>query len=151
MNLRAGGALTVTGGQGRNRLHGRESAIRAVEPVGCDAAALLIREVDDVETRVMDVVAGSDEISLFNAMWRVRAQPTGLRVQAVLQNHVWAGIVFRRLQYVVLDAGDMRHKGEAVGRIGRDCMRPDRGFLRVHGSRSNAAVRRDRIYRDIAA
>ena len=47
-------------------------------------------------------------------MWRIGAQPTGLSVEAVLQDHVGAGIIFRRLQHVVLDAGDMRHKGEAV-------------------------------------
>ena len=35
-----------------------------IDPVGGDAAALLVREVDDVETRVVDVVAGPDEISL---------------------------------------------------------------------------------------
>ena len=63
---------------------------------------------------MMDVVAGSDEVPLFNAMWRIGAQPTGLSVEAVLQDHVGAGIIFRRLQHIVLDAGDMRHKGEAV-------------------------------------
>ncbi len=51
----------------------------------------------------MDVVAGSDEIALFNAMWRIRAQPTGLSVEAVLQDHVGAGVIFRRLQHIVLD------------------------------------------------
>ena len=68
VNLRAGGALTVTGRQSRGRLHGREGAVHAVKPVGGDTAALLVREIDDVETRMMDVVAGSDEILLFNAM-----------------------------------------------------------------------------------
>src|SRR6266403_3299225 len=135
--LRAGGALSVSGGQSRGRLHGREGAVRVVKPVGGDAAALLVREVDDVETRMMDVVAGSDEVPLFNAMWRIGAQPTGLSVEAVLQDHVGAGIIFRRLQHIVLDAGDMRHKGEAVGRIGRDRMRPDRRFLVVGGSGPN--------------
>src|SRR6266478_726042 len=76
VNLRAGGALAVTGRQCRNRLHGREGAVCAVEPVGGDTATLLVREVDDVETGVMDVVAGSDEIPLLNAIWRIRAQPT---------------------------------------------------------------------------
>src|SRR6516165_10149426 len=88
VDLRAGGALTVTGGQGRDRLLGRKGAVRAVEPVGGDAAALLVREIDDVETRVMDVVAGSDQIPLFNAMWRIRAEPPGLSIEAVLQDHV---------------------------------------------------------------
>src|SRR5215471_7995805 len=113
VNLRARGALAVTGGQCRNRLHRREGAVCAVEPVGGEAATLLVREVDDVETGVMDVVAGSDEISLLDAMWRIRAQPTSLSAEAVLQDHIGAGIVFRRLQHIVLDAGDMRHKGEA--------------------------------------
>src|SRR5215472_699247 len=45
VDLRAGGALTVTGRQSRSRLHGREGAVRAVEPVGGDAAALLVREI----------------------------------------------------------------------------------------------------------
>src|SRR6202048_2346440 len=124
VNLRAGSALTMTGRQSRGRLHGRESSVCAVDPVRGDAAALLVREVDDVETRVMDIVTRSDEIPLFNAMWRIRAQPTGLSVEAVLQDHVGAGIIFRRLQHIVLDAGDMRHKGEAVRRISRDRMWP---------------------------
>src|SRR5882757_3194687 len=76
VNLRAGATLTMTSGQSRGRLHGREGAVCAVDPVRGDAAALLVREVDDVETRVMDIVTGSDEIPLFNAMWRIRAQPT---------------------------------------------------------------------------
>src|SRR5215831_19735631 len=125
VNLRARGALAVTGGQCRNRLHRREGAACAVEPVGGNAATLLVREVDDIETGVMDVVAGSDEIPLFNTMWRIGTQPTGLSVEAVLQDYIGPGIIFRRLQHIVLDAGDMRHKGEAVGRIGRDRMRPD--------------------------
>ncbi len=33
VDLRAGGALTVTGGQSRGRLHGREGAVRAVKPL----------------------------------------------------------------------------------------------------------------------
>src|ERR1700719_1297828 len=56
VNLRAGGSLTVTNGQSRGRLLGREGAVCAIEPVGGDAAALLVREIDDVETRVMDVM-----------------------------------------------------------------------------------------------
>src|SRR6516165_2790846 len=76
VNLRAGGALTMTGGQRRDCVHGREGAVCGVEPVSGDAAALLVREIDDLETRVMDVVAGSEEIPLFDAMWRVRAQST---------------------------------------------------------------------------
>src|SRR5215471_9913537 len=91
VNLRAGGALSVTGGQGRDCLHRREGPVRVIEPVGGDAAALLVREIDDVEARMMDVVAGSDEIPLFNAMRRIRTQPTGLRVEVVLQDHVRAG------------------------------------------------------------
>jgi hypothetical protein len=61
VNLRAGGTLTMAGGQSRGRLHGREGAVCAVEPVCGDGAALLVREVDDVETRVMDIVARSDD------------------------------------------------------------------------------------------
>src|ERR1700719_5045244 len=61
VDLRAGGALSVSGGQSRGRLHGREGAVRVVKPVGGDAAALLVREVDDVETRMMDVVAGGEQ------------------------------------------------------------------------------------------
>src|SRR4029077_1691282 len=150
VNLRASGTLAVTGRQTRNRLHGRGGAVCAVEPVCGDTATLLVREEDDVETEVMDVVAGSDEIPLLNTMWRIRAQPTGLSVEAVLQDHIGTGIIFRRLQHIVLDAGDMRHKGEAVGRIGRDRMRPYCGFLRVNGSSPNGAVRCDRIHRGIA-
>jgi hypothetical protein len=85
VNLRAGGALSMAGGQSRGRLHGREGAVCAVDPVRGDATALLVREVDDVETRVMDIVARSDEIPLFNAMWRIRTEPTGLIIEAVLQ------------------------------------------------------------------
>src|SRR5947209_16740898 len=99
----------------------------------------------------MDVVAGSDEIPLLHAVWRIRAQPTGLSVEPVLQDHVGAGIIFRRLQHIVLDAGNMRHKGEAVGRIGCDRMRTDRSLLFVSSSWVNTAVRRYRIYRGIAA
>jgi len=73
VNLRAGGALAVTGRQCRNRLYRREGAVRAIEPVDGDAATLLVREIDDVETGVMDIVAGSDEISLLDAMWRILA------------------------------------------------------------------------------
>jgi hypothetical protein len=49
----------------------------AVDPVRGDAAALLVRELDDVETRVMDIVTKSDEIPLFNAMWRIRTTEPG--------------------------------------------------------------------------
>src|ERR1700747_1626349 len=91
VDLRAGSALTMTGRQSRGRLHGRESAACAVDPVRGDAAALLVREVDDVETRVMDIVTRSDEIPLFNAMRRIRAQPTGLGVGPLLQDQVGAG------------------------------------------------------------
>src|SRR5437762_14210341 len=68
VNLRAGGTLAMAGGQSRGRPHGREGAVCAVDPVRGDAAALLVREVDDVETRVMDIVTGFDEIPLFNAL-----------------------------------------------------------------------------------
>src|SRR5215472_17074468 len=100
---------------------------------------------------MMDVMAGSDKIPLVGAMWGIRTQPAGLSVEAVLQDHVGAGIIFRWLQHIVLDARDMGHKGEAVGRIGSDRMRPDRSVLLVSGSRTNGAVRRDLIYCDIAA
>jgi hypothetical protein len=90
-------------------------------------------------------------IPLFNAMWRIWTEPTGLSVEAVLQDHVGARIIFRRLQHVVLNTGDMRDKGKAIGRISCDRMRSDCGFLLVNGSRINRAARRDRIYRDIAA
>ena len=53
MDLRAGIPLRVPGGQGADRLHGREGARRTVEAIGGDAAALLVGEVDEV--------AGSDE------------------------------------------------------------------------------------------
>src|SRR6516225_9854397 len=151
VDLGARRALAMTDGQSGDRLRGREGAIRAIEPVGGDAAALLVREINDLEARVMNVVAGADEILLFNALRPVRTQPTGLSVEAVLQYHVRAGIIFRRLQHIVLDARNMGHEGEAVGRICCDRMCPDGGFLLVNGSRANVAVRRDRIYRDIAA
>ena len=99
----------------------------------------------------MDIVAWSDEIALFNAMWRIRTQPAGLSVETVLEDHIGAGIIFRRFQHIVLDASDMRDKGESIGRIGCDRMRSDRSFLLVNGSRPNGAVCRDRIYGDIAA
>src|ERR1700731_1362470 len=83
VNLRAGGALTMAGGQSRGRLNGREGAVCAVDPVRGGAGALLVREVDVAETRVMDIVAGSDEFPLFNAMLRIRADPTGLSIEAV--------------------------------------------------------------------
>jgi methionine synthase II (cobalamin-independent) len=38
MNLRAGSALTMARGQSRGRLHGRESAVYAVDPIRGDAA-----------------------------------------------------------------------------------------------------------------
>ena len=64
-------------------------------------------------------------------MCRIRAQPPGLSVEAVLQNHVGARIIFRRFQHIVLNAGDMRDKGKAIGRISCDRMRSDCGFLLV--------------------
>ena len=94
VNLRAGSALTMTGRHSRGRLHGRESAVCAVDPVRGDAAALLVREVDDVKTRVMDMVTRSDKIPLFNAMWGIRAQPTGLSVEPILQDHVGPELFF---------------------------------------------------------
>src|SRR5215469_16616634 len=84
----------------------------------------------------MDVVAGSGEVTLFNTMWGIWPQPTGLSVEVVLQDHVGAGIIFWRLQHIVLNASDMRHKREAVGWIGCDRVRSDRGFLLVNGSLS---------------
>src|SRR5215469_512954 len=61
---------------------------------------------------MMDVMAGSDKIPLFNTMWRIRTEATGLSVEAVLQDHVGAGIIFWWLQHIVLDAGDMGDKAK---------------------------------------
>ena len=99
----------------------------------------------------MDVVARSDELPLFDAMRRIRAQPTALSVEAELKDCVRARVIFGRLQHVVLDPGDVRHESEPIGRIGRDRMRADRGLLFRKCRRADGAVSRDRMHRDIAA
>ena len=70
----------MTGGQKSEVVWTVEKgAVCAVDPVRCDAAALLVREVDDIETRVMDIVARSDEDPpVQTAMWRIWAEPAGL-------------------------------------------------------------------------
>src|SRR5947207_14728530 len=84
--------------------------------IGGDAAALFVGKIHDVETRVMDVVTRTNEIPLFNPRRRIRTQPAALRVEAVLQDNVGARIVLRRLQHVVLKAGDVRHNANRLDR-----------------------------------
>ena len=79
------------------------------------------------------VVAGTDQFRLLDAKRHIRGQIAGFRVEPELRDEIGARDVLRRFENVVLDARDVRDKGEAVRRIGRDRVRADRGVLPVSG------------------
>ena len=60
------------------------------------------------------VVPWAYELPLRHVEWRVGRQAAALRVEPELRDEVGAGIVLRRFEDIVLQAGDVRDEGEAV-------------------------------------
>ena len=95
-------------------MHGRERAGRAVHAIDTNAAALLIGEIDKIPSGVKAVVSRAHELCLLHPEWRVGRQSAALRVEPELRDEIGAGIVLRRFEDIVLQAGDVRDEGEAV-------------------------------------
>ena len=125
MDLRAGIPAGKPVRQGADPLHGRQRAGRRVQAIDADAAPLLVGEIDEVPIGMKAVVAGTDQFRLLDTRRRVRGQTAGFRIEPELRDEIRAGDVLRRFENVVLDARDVRDKGEAVRRIGRDRVRAD--------------------------
>lgn len=66
------------------------------------------------------VVARAEAVGLLDPERGVGGQTAGVGIEPELHDHVWAGVILWRLQNIILNAGDVRHKGKAVGRIGLD-------------------------------
>src|SRR5437879_5079212 len=79
------------------------------------------------------------------------AEPGGLRSEGERQDQVWAGVLLRRLRRVVDGPADGGHKGEPVGRRGRDRVRPGRRRQPVVRWRADGAVSGKAINRRPAA
>src|SRR6516225_1064306 len=104
MNLRAGIPCSVSLGQGRNRLHGGESACRRVQTIAGDTGALFVGEVDDVLSGMKAIVAGAEAFCRLDPKWRIRGQPAVLRVEFELEYDVGTVIFLDGLQNVIVEA-----------------------------------------------
>ncbi len=96
---------------------------------------------------MMAVVARPQGLRRLNPERRIGAETAGLRIEPELHDDIGAGVIARRLQDIVLDAGDVWHKGEAVRRIGRNRMGSWRGFMSVDWLDADRAVCLDPMYR----
>jgi hypothetical protein len=76
---------------------------------------------------------------------RIGGQTAALGVEFELENQIRAGVVARRLQNVVVEAGDVRHEGEFIGGVGLNGVRAGRGFLPVNGWGAHCAVPAERM------
>ena len=125
-----------------------------LRPVERSWVEALLEDAEEIAFRVHFRLFARATPSLEYRLWRndsrVRVGANSIRPTVALICCV-SDASFRLLRKSILNAGDMRDKGKAIGRISCDRMRSDCGFLLVNGSRVNRAVRRDQIYRDIAA
>src|ERR1700704_362822 len=71
MDLRAGVGFAVPVGQRRDGLRGREGAGRRVEPVGRDAAALLVGEIDEIPGGMKTIVARPGQLRRLDPLRRI--------------------------------------------------------------------------------
>src|ERR1700758_2250092 len=90
-------------------------------------------------------VPGAETFCRRDLRWRIGRKAAGLRVESELENYVGTRVVPRRLQDIVVEAGDVRHKGEAVGPIRLDGMRAARRGLPVEQWCADGAVRSERM------
>src|SRR5437764_584985 len=63
------------------------------------------------------------------------------------RDDVGTWVVARWLQHVVLEAGDVGHKREAVRRVGRNRMRTDRRFVPIDRLRAERSISFDPMHR----
>jgi hypothetical protein len=68
-----------------------------------------------------------------------------------LRDKVGPRVVPRGLQHIVIEAGDVRHKGKLVGRVGLDGMRAVGRVVPIEGCRAYRAVISERMDRRIPA
>ena len=98
------------------------------------------------------VMARTYEVRLFDPRSGVFGCHTAaFRVKPEMRDKIGAGVVFRRLQNVVLKARDMRHESKAVGRIGRDRVRTVCRVMSLKHGAANGAIRSQRMNRGITA
>jgi hypothetical protein len=151
VDLRTRVAHGLPGGQRCDRLHRRESACRPVQAIAGYAAALLVREVDEIEARMETIVAWAEASGRFDPEWRIGGQMAGLRIEPELRNKIGAGIILGRLQDIVVEAGDVRHKGELVGGVSLDGMGAVGRVLPIEGWCAHCTVISERMDRRTAA
>ena len=112
---------------------------------------MLVREIDEVQARVEAVVPRTHQFPLLDPERRIGCQPAAPCIEPELGDEIGAGDVLRRLQHIVLDAGDVRHKDEAVRGIGRNRVGTDCRLVPVDWRCSYRSIRPDRMHRDKAA
>ena len=95
----------------------------------------------------MTIVSRSQALRRFDPERRIGAETSSLRIKPELQDDIGARVVARRLQHIVLKAGDVRHKAEAVRRIGRNRVRTNGRFVPVDRVRADCPVPFDRMHR----
>src|SRR6516164_958626 len=118
MNLGAGISRAVPVRQGRDRLYSGEGAFCGVNTIAGNTAALLVGEIDEILGGMKAIVAGTQAFCWLDLERRIGGQMAGIYVELELQNHIGARSLPRRFQDVVVETGDMRHKGILVGGVG---------------------------------
>src|SRR5438067_10918549 len=78
---------------------------------------------------------------------RIGTETAGLSIEPELQDDVGTWVVARRLQHVVLEAGDVGHKREAVRWVGRNRMRPNGRFVPIDRLRAERSISFDPMHR----
>ena len=97
------------------------------------------------------IVARAEAFGRLDPERRIGGQAAGFRIEPELHDHIGAGVVLRRLQDVVVEPGDVRHKGEPVGGVGRYRVGAGGRRLVVERRGADRAVRPERMDRRIPA
>ena len=96
------------------------------------------------------VVPRTHQFPLLDPERRIGCQPAAPCIEPELGDEIGAGVVFRRFQDIVLQPGDVWDEGEAIGRIGRDCVGAIRRLVPVEGRCVDRAVRSERMHRGVS-
>ena len=100
---------------------------------------------------MMTIVAWPQPLRRFNPERRIGAQTPGFRFEPKLQDDIRAGVVARWLQYIVLNAGDVRDEGEAVRRVGRNRVGARCRLVLVNRLSADSPIRLDWMHRHRSA
>ena len=96
------------------------------------------------------VVAWTEAFGGLDPRRRIGGQPAGLRIEPELHDHIRARVLLRRLQDVVVETRDMRHKRELVGGIGRYRVGTGRRGQPIEGRSADCALRPKVVHRHAA-